>query len=80
MPIRKDVVKTLDPVKYKHVVEFFDFHAKYYAHIPRQSNLKKREVYSRFGDTAFQKILVESQPARSVLGKAQEEIAEIMRK
>jgi ABC-type glycerol-3-phosphate transport system substrate-binding protein len=80
MPIRQDVVRALDPVKYKHVVDFFEFHAKYYTHIPRQSNLKKREVYSRFGDTAFQKILVEGQPPKAVLGKAQEEIADIMRK
>jgi ABC-type glycerol-3-phosphate transport system substrate-binding protein len=80
MPIRKDVVATVDPAKSKHIAEFFDFHAKYYTHIPRQSNLKKREVYSRFGDTAFQRILVEGQPPKAVLDKAQEEIAEIMRK
>ena len=42
--------------------------------------IREKTVYSRFGDTAFQKILVESQPARAVLDKAQEEIAEIMRK
>jgi multiple sugar transport system substrate-binding protein len=80
MPIRKDVVSTLDPAKYKYVADFFEFHNKYYKHIPRQSNLKKREIYSRFGDTAFQKILVEGQPPKAVLDKAQEEIADIMRK
>jgi len=80
MPIRKDVVTTLDPAKYRHVADFFEFHNKYYKHIPRQSNLKKREIYSRFGDTAFQKILVEGQPPKAVLDKAQEEIADIMKK
>jgi ABC-type glycerol-3-phosphate transport system substrate-binding protein len=80
MPIRKDVVSTLDPAKYKHVADFFEFHNKHYKHIPRQSNLKKREIYSRFGDTAFQRILVEGQPPKAVLSKAQEEIADIMRK
>jgi ABC-type glycerol-3-phosphate transport system substrate-binding protein len=80
MPIRKDVVSTLDPAKYKHVADFFEFHNKYYKHIPRQSNLKKREIYSRFGDTAFQRILVEGQPPKAVLSKAAEEIADIMKK
>jgi multiple sugar transport system substrate-binding protein len=80
MPIRKDVVGTLDMAKYKHIADFFEFHAKHYKHVPRQSNLKKREIYSRFGDTAFQRILVEGQPPSPALNQAHEEIANIMKR
>jgi ABC-type glycerol-3-phosphate transport system substrate-binding protein len=80
MPVRKDVTSKLDPVKSKHVSDFFAFHSQFYKHIPRHSNPKKRELYSRFGDTAYQKILVEGQPVKAVLDRAQEEIVDIMKK
>ena len=80
MPVRKDVAGKLDPVGFKHVTDFFNFHSQEYKHIPRHSNAKKREIYSRFADTAYQKILVEGQPPKAVLDKAQEEIADIMKK
>jgi ABC-type glycerol-3-phosphate transport system substrate-binding protein len=80
MPIRKDVANKLDPVKSKHVIDFFNFHSQQHKHIARHSNAKKREIYSRFGDTAYQKILVEGQPVKAVLDRAQEEIVDIMKK
>jgi ABC-type glycerol-3-phosphate transport system substrate-binding protein len=80
MPIRKDVANGLDPVKFKHVTDFFNFHSQYYKHIPRHSNLKKREIYSRFGGSYYQQVLVGGQDPEKVLNMAQKEIVTIMKK